>query len=152
LLLENTVDELAKAAGVSRANVIYTSGDIAYLLFPNTQTARDALTTGVSNINRALLDTFGTRLFIASGMCEVNGDTLSGKNGPEAYADLFRNVSSQISRSKLSHWSAEDIRRLNAMDGGETGQECIICGTAMDGTEDGVCPKCSRLQGSPRDS
>jgi len=142
LLMENTVDELVEAVGVSRANVLYTGGGHAYLLLPNTRAARDAVSKSIEAINAALRGVYGTKLFLALGMQETCAAVLMGKRAQEAYAAVFQSLSSQIARNKLSRWKAHDIQALNAADTAETGRECKICGSAMIANEDGICPVC----------
>ena len=151
LLMENTVDELVEAVGVSRANVLYTGGGHAYLLLPNTREARDAATQSIEAINVALRGMYGTKLFFALGMQGTSAAVLMGKRTPEAYAAVFRSLSSQIARNKLSRWRARDIQVLNAENTAETGRECKICGSAMDEIEDGICPACDAFPSISKD-
>jgi len=151
LLMENTVDELVEAVGVSRANVLYTGGGHAYLLFPNTRAARGVVAQSIEAINLALRGIYGTKLFFALGMQETSAAVLMGKRTPEAYAGVFRSLSSQIARNKLCRWRARDIQVLNAENAAETGRECKICGSTMDGSEDGICPACEAFPSVSKD-
>ena len=68
LLLENLVDEILSSCFLYRTNLLYTGGGHAYLLLPNTQTAKDSAAEAVNNINKKLLELFGSRLFVAYGL------------------------------------------------------------------------------------
>lgn len=142
LLMENTVDELLNAADVNRANVLYAGGGHAYLLFPNIPSIKAGIRQSIHSINCALRDVFGTRLYFAVGLREASAHVLMGKGGPEAYAEIFQGISSQISRMKLRRWRAADIRDLNHAHRGAS-RECSVCGDSAVADQGEDCRTCS---------
>ncbi len=130
LMMEHYVDDILRTCGLSRVNLIYSGGGHCYLLLPNTQKVKDALTAVNTRTNDALIDWFGTALFVAHGFARCSMNDLN--NSPAAntpYKNIFRNVSSAISRHKLTRYSAEQIRRLNHPQRGLNGRECTVCGS-----------------------
>lgn len=131
ILLENSVDEILSLCHLTRANLLYTGGGHAYMLLPNTEEALQNTKNAVRNINRKLMEHFGSALFIAYGQQECSANELTSNTGdPESYTNIFRSVSSQISSMKLRRYSPEDIRRLNNDRTDKEGRECAICGTS----------------------
>ncbi len=147
ILLENVADEILTRCKLTRANLLYTGGGHAYILLPNTGEARQAIENTIKTINRKLISSFGTRLFIAYGSeaCSAN-ELMSKTSDPESYINIFRSVSSQISAMKLRRYSAEDLRLLNSGRMDEEGRECTVCGVSSDliyRDETYMCRMCS---------
>lgn len=146
LMLENLVDEILQDCSLYRTNLIYTGGAHAYLLLPNTIEVRNKAAQAVQNTNTRLMELFGSRLFIAHGLQECSADELMNRTGdPEAYSDIFRSVSAQISERKLRRYSAADLRFLNQGSTDKDGRECRVCGVSADlvEREDGIlCVSC----------
>ncbi|MCD7858622.1 MAG: type III-A CRISPR-associated protein Cas10/Csm1 [Firmicutes bacterium] len=131
LLMEHYMDELLDACGVSRANLLYSGGGHCYLLLPNTETVKTALTDWNRRFNDWLAEQFGTRLFLAHGWAECTGDELlniPAEDSPQK--DMFHRVSSEVSRHKLHRFSANQLRRLNSGRADGTDRECKVCGQA----------------------
>ncbi len=146
LMMEHYVDDVLSACGLSRVNLIYSGGGHCYLLLPNTQAVADAVADINARTNNALIDWFGTSLFVAHGMaaCSMNDLTNTpAMNAP--YKEIFRRVSSSISRHKLSRYSAAQIRRLNRPQNGLDGRECTVCGSTNMLRND-RCPWCARFE------
>ncbi|MBQ4132888.1 MAG: type III-A CRISPR-associated protein Cas10/Csm1, partial [Desulfovibrionaceae bacterium] len=113
MLAEHIADELLEAAGLSRANLIYTGGGHAYLLLPNTAVARKALADKEKFINDWLLQEFKTGLYCAFAAVECSGNDLMNKpeeNKP--YPELYKKLGAQLSDCKLHRYSAADIMKL----------------------------------------
>lgn len=147
IFLENTIDEILSACGLTRANILYTGGGHAYALLPNTETCRSNVKNVIANINNRLMDVFGSNLFIAYGFqpCSAN-ELMSQTDDPESYSNIFRNLSAQISSMKLRRYSADDIRKLNSTSIDGEGRECSICGISeklLDNKDVGmICQNC----------
>lgn len=147
LMLENLVDEILNDCSLYRTNLIYTGGAHAYMLLPNTDEARSKAADAIRNTNARLMELFGSRLFVAHGLQECSAEELMNRTGdPEAYSDIFRSVSAQISERKLRRYGAADLRFLNQGNTDKEGRECRICGISADlvEREDGiVCASCA---------
>ena len=147
LLLENLADEILSVCSLYRTNLLYTGGGHAHILLPNTAEARENTIETIKNINRKLRETFGARLFIAYGMQECSANELMNKtDDPEAYSNIFRSMSAQISEHKLRRYTASEIRQLNNSYTDKEGRECKVCGISgnLEERTDGIlCNTCA---------
>lgn len=144
VLMEHFVDELLEAAGVSRANLIYTGGGHCYILLPNTSAARQKVRSYVKQIQDWLIENFGTGLYLAVGMYPCSGNELMNHPVEEnPYKQVFRGLSQAISRNKMQRYSKDQIQTLNRQHEKSGERECKICGTvdALDREED-LCRRC----------
>ena len=65
IVMEHYLDELLRACGMSRANLLYSGGGHCYLLLPNTARVRDVVERWNTKFNEWLFSQFGPRLFLA---------------------------------------------------------------------------------------
>lgn len=141
LLMEHYADELLLACGVSRTNLLYSGGGHCYILLPNTESVKAALSAWNQRFNAWLSGEFGVSLFLAHGWTECSGNDLTNTPAEDApYKAMFRRVSAAVSRHKMHRYSAGDLRRLNRPTPA-LGHECKVCGRADD-LIDGRCPWC----------
>ena len=141
LLMEHYLDELLAGCGVSRANLIYSGGGHCYILLPNTESVKAALSAWNQRFNAWLSGEFGVSLFLAHGWTECSGNDLTNTPAEDApYKAMFRRVSAAVSRHKMHRYSADDLRRLNRPTPA-SGRECKVCGRTDD-LIDGRCPWC----------
>ena len=143
IMMEHIVDELLTKLSLSRSNLIYTGGGHCYLLVPNTTHTKKILEENESELNRWLLDTFDTALYIAGGYAEASANAL--RNVPEgSYSELYLKISERISAKKAHRYSADIIRKLNSSSHrGE--RECKVCRRVSELKED-KCPICYNLE------
>ncbi len=152
LLMEHYMDELLAVCGVSRANLLYSGGGHCYLLLPNTEAVKAALTDWNRRFNDWLAEQFGTRLFLAHGWTDCTGDELLNVPTEEApQKAMFRRVSGQVSQHKLHRFSASQLRRLNSAQADGTDRECKVCGQARvafwnEKENDGRCYWCNLFE------
>ena len=73
LLMEHYADELLLACGVSRTNLLYSGGGHCYILLPNTESVKAALSAWNQRFNAWLSGEFGVSLFLAHGWTECSG-------------------------------------------------------------------------------
>lgn len=145
LFMEHVVDEILDGCGLSRANLIYSGGGHAYMLLPNTAAAKDFLRAAQKRVNRWLMDNFGAALYLAFAWRECSAHELQNVPAEKApYPQIFRDLSAELSRVKLSRYDAEALRALNSR-GYDAGRECRVCGTSDDLTNDGLCRWCRRF-------
>ena len=141
LLMEHYADELLLACGVSRTNLLYSGGGHCYILLPNTESVKAALSAWNQRFNAWLSGEFGVSLFLAHGWTECSGNDLTNTPAEDApYKAMFRRVSAAVSRHKMHRYSAGDLRRLNRPTPA-SGRECKLCGRTDD-LIDGRCPWC----------
>ena len=141
LLMEHYADELLLACGVSRTNLLYSGGGHCYILLPNTESVKAALSAWNQRFNAWLSGEFGVSLFLAHGWTECSGNDLTNTPAEDApYKAMFRRVSAAVSRHKMHRYSAADLRRLNRPTPA-SGRECKVCGRTDD-LIDGRCPWC----------
>ena len=144
ILLENAIDELLDQVGISRANLIYSGGGHAYLLFPNTENAKQALEQFQINMNDWFLERFQTELYIGCAYVPCSAKQL--QNEPRgSYKELFAEISRQISEKKMHRYDAKKIFALNHSGRQEHERECRICHRSEHLTEDNLCEICSGL-------
>ena len=141
LLMEHYADELLLACGVSRTNLLYSGGGHCYILLPNTESVKAALSAWSHLVPATLCGEFGVSLFLAHGWTECSGNDLTNTPAEDApYKAMFRRVSAAVSRHKMHRYSAGDLRRLNRPTPA-SGRECKVCGRTDD-LIDGRCPWC----------
>lgn len=147
LLMESLVDEILTVNTLYRTNLLYTGGGHAYLLLPNTDETKEKTIATIKNINTKLRETFGTKLFITYGLQECSANELMNKtDNPEAYSNIYRSMSMQISEQKLRRYSASEIRLLNQTSIDKEGRECRICGISnnlVERDDSYVCSICA---------
>lgn len=149
--MEHYADELLLACGVSRTNLLYSGGGHCYILLPNTESVKAALSAWNQRFNAWLSGEFGVSLFLAHGWTECSGNDLTNTPAEDApYKAMFRRVSAAVSRHKMHRYSADDLRRLNRPTPA-SGRECKVCGRTDD-LIDGRCPWCLFLRRFPKRS
>lgn len=146
LLMEHFVDELLLSCGLSRVNLIYSGGGHCYILLPNTKNTLEQIERVRERINDWLIDQFGIRLYMAHGSapCSMN-DLINVPDKSAPYKNIFRNVSSTISRNKLQRYTAAQIIRLNHMQQDQGSRECTVCGST-DLLREDRCAWCARFE------
>jgi len=153
IMMEHIIDGLLSLIGLSRANVIYTGGGHAYVLLPNTDSAKDAVNLLDKKVNEWLIDHFGITLYLAIGTKECSGkDLMNIPYDKEPYSKIFRELSFEISKKKLHRYNYDQLSKLNTKDKGDnTGRECRVCGSTdylveNHGDNSGVCRFCNWLE------
>lgn len=144
LLMEHYIDELLSACGVSRVNLLYAGGGHCYILLPNLPQVSLAITAWNTRFNDWLAGQFGISLFLADGWTGCSGNELMNipaENTP--YAAMFRRVSAAIARRKLSRYTPNQLRMLNAEQTDAQGRECLICGRSDHLAGGGRCFWCN---------
>ena len=130
IMMEHIIDGLLSLAGLSRANVIYSGGGHAYVLLPNTDSAKEAVNILEKKVNDWLVDHFGIALYLAIGTKECSGnDLMNIPYDKEPYSKIFRELSFEISKKKLHRYNYEQLLKLNTRDNADSGgRECRVCG------------------------
>lgn len=147
IFMEDVIDTLLEELNLTRINLLYAGGGHCYLLFPNTEKTLDCIDAHKNNVNKYLIDEYGTELYIAGGGSACAPETF--KDGGEKYGDLFRNVSQALSDNKLNRYSAEDLINLNFKETKNNERECNICHRTdrIYESEDGlICENCLDIQ------
>ena len=144
IMMEHIVDELLSRVALSRANLIYTGGGHCYILFPNTENVRKLVETYQKELNKWLMDTFGTALYVAGGYAPASANAL--RNVPEgSYEELYLTISRMISSKKSNRYTAEDIYRLNHRKKRDGERECKVC-RRLAQLEGDKCDLCNSLE------
>ena len=145
IVMEHIVDTLLERLSLSRANLLYSGGGHCYILLPNTLFVKEQLEEYIREINVWLRETYDVALYAAAGYAEASANNLC--NIPEkSYADLFRQVSNQISKQKASRYSATEIVALNYQRKQDYTKECRVCKSLGFVNADGLCPTCEALK------
>ena len=158
ILLENVVDEILDACGISRSALLYTGGGHFYLLLPNTDTVTETLYRARMEINAWLLRHFGTALYLALSWTPCAADEFRAQeDGIHGTQAVFRRVSELLAEEKLCRYSMEQLEALFTPTSAlnrlhDAARECAICRTSTteltpyrepDGVE--ACPMCNAL-------
>ncbi|TYQ18236.1 UNVERIFIED_CONTAM: CRISPR-associated protein Csm1 [Acetivibrio alkalicellulosi] len=153
IMLEHIMDMLLDKFELTRANLIYTGGGHAYALFPNTNEVKEELQKAMKQINKWFLRNLETSLFIAYAYEECSGNNLMNKpHDSTPYINIFRNLSSKISKMKMTRYDLEDINMLNKNINSYNGRECKVCSNINSivekdafSDEYNVCENCNML-------
>ena len=80
-------------------------------------------------------------------MQECSASELMNKtDDPEAYSNIYRSMSAQISEHKLRRYTASEIRQLNNNYTDKEGRECRVCGISgnlVERTDGILCSTCA---------
>lgn len=145
VMMEHIIDGLLEQLGLSRTNLLYCGGGHCYMLLPNTESVKIQIDSYLEDINQWFILNFGTALYIAGAYALCNSRTL--RNDPEgSYSNLFRQVSSQISKIKLNRYSAKQIRFLNQRVHKDYTRECCVCKRIGETDSEGVCRLCRKFE------
>ena len=130
--MENAVDEILDALGLSRANLIYCGGGRFYIIAANTAATKGIFDDTIEKLNKQLLNQFKTDLFIAGAYVTVSADELLGKK--TVRENMFQRVSYRLSLMKQHRYDNRVLADLfdehsdiNKMEEGY--RECAICHT-----------------------
>lgn len=145
MLFEFYIDLLLERLELCRVNVLYSGGGHAYFILPNTKETLSAASEMLSELNCGLMETFGSSLYAAAGyaVCSVD-DLCNVPNG--SYRRIFAEVSEMIGANKLSRYSADEIRRLNAPMQNDHSRECTICHRFAKKYDNDRCEICAALE------
>ncbi len=143
IFLEHCIDTLLEAAGLTRANLIYSGGGHCYLLLPNTEAVKAQIEKVCETVNRWLIEQFEASLHMAAAYVECSGHDLMNQPAERRpYANIFIRLSRKLSDKKMRRYSAEEIRLLNRPAVSAL-RECRICGkTATLSAEKDICEWC----------
>ena len=131
ILLENIVDEILSACGISRSALLYTGGGHFYLLLPNTEDVQNLLTRCHTEVNSWMLEHFGSSLYLAMAWTACTGEELAGQGTQEA----FRRVSEGLSAEKLCRYSEDQLAAMFVPESAwnktrDKDRECSVCHTS----------------------
>lgn len=131
ILLENIVDEILAACGISRSALLYTGGGHFYLLLPNTEDVQNILARCHTEVNNWMLEHFGSSLYLAMAWTACTGAELAGQGTQEA----FRRVSEGLSAEKLCRYSEEQLTAMFMPESDwnktrDKERECAVCRTS----------------------
>ena len=142
IMLEHIVDELLERVGLSRANLIYSGGGHAYLLFANTQKTLDAVIELKNELNQWFLKWFKTDLYMAVGTAKCSANDLMNDSAG-SYEEIFKEVGRSISESKANRYSVSEVMALNKRIAGQYERECKVCGELDFLNEESLCRMCA---------
>lgn len=131
ILLENIVDEILAACGISRSALLYTGGGHFYLLLPNTEDVQNILARCHTEVNNWMLEHFGSSLYLAMAWTACTGAELAGQGTQEA----FHRVSEGLSAEKLCRYSEEQLAAMFMPESDwnktrDKERECGVCRTS----------------------
>lgn len=133
IMLENIIDEILAANGLSRECLLYSGGGHFYMILPNTDDMRNFLEKFNEDINEWFLEHFGSRLYIAMGYTPCTpGEFMADEEVSEGAGGAYRRVSGIISDKKIRRYSIQQLAGLfnpksqyNTLKSGN--RECGIC-------------------------
>ena len=131
ILLENIVDEILSACGISRSALLYTGGGHFYLLLPNTEDVQNLLTRCHTEVNSWMLEHFGSSLYLAMAWSACTSNELAGQGTQE----VFHRVSEALSSEKLCRYSEEQLAAMFTPESDcnrtrDAARECAVCHTS----------------------
>ncbi|EAX48913.1 CRISPR-associated protein, Csm1 family [Thermosinus carboxydivorans Nor1] len=159
MLLETIADEILSAAGLSRANLLYTGGGHFRLLLPNTPAIITLLSNIKERVSDWLLEQFGTALYLEIVWQETAANDLMGSdaNGKSGTGAVFQALAAKMATAKLRRYNNKQLAKLfdphsplNAV--ADATRECGVCNTSnqklvpfKDKPDMYVCPRCHDL-------
>lgn len=150
IFMETIIDELIERLNLSRANIIYSGGGHCYLILPNTVETMHIISDFEAEVNKWLIDNFRTGLYVAGGFTQCSANSLRDK--PKgSYADIFAEMSREISKRKLTRYNIDDLITLNSSDKSDGLRECKVCRSLHNVNDSGRCDFCEQLIGFSKD-
>ena len=145
IMMEDIIEELLDKLGLSITNLIYSGGGHCYLILPNTDNTVRILKDFNREVNGWLLEKFNISLYVAHGYSVCSGNSLNNKPSG-SYSDIFRNVSSEISKQKANRYSAKEILAMNAVEKEDYSRECSVCKRLDKLNAENECSICSSIK------
>lgn len=151
LTMEHYIDELLSACGLNRVNLLYSGGGHCYVLLPNTQAVIREVDGWNRRFNDWLCSHFGIHLYLADGYVACTANDLTNTPADKSpYKEMFRRVSSAVSKKKLKRYTPEQILTLNHPHRSDGLRECQVCGTESrlrtDSDGRSLCSWCSLFE------
>ena len=129
LMLEHIADEILSELNLYRCNLLYTGGGHFYMLLPNTEKTKKILEIAQNKINEWFINEYGNGLYIAIASEEASSnDLLNTKR-------IFRNVSINLSKKKLSRYNKSQLKKLITPVKNVAAGECVICSSSSKKTD-----------------
>ncbi|MCX7971087.1 MAG: hypothetical protein N3A57_05950 [Negativicutes bacterium] len=147
-MVEHTVSEILGRLGLTRAQLIYSSGGHFYLLLPNTEAANSVVAEAKKKINRWFYDKFGLTLYMA-----IAGKECSALEMMKNASAVIDGLAVELAGQKAARY-ADDEEMLRQMfcpaAGKERLRECSVCGTSSSEIESRLelgecCDTCRKL-------
>ena len=142
LFAEHIIDEILSTLELSRINLLYSGGSHFYLLLPNTEKTKEILDIYKEKINNFILERMGTTIYFEMVYTETSAEELGNGLTKEIktenkVGELFRKMSSKVSKAKLSRYSLEQLKELFNENSSlnkiySYTKECTICKKAED--------------------
>lgn len=150
IVIEHCIDTLLERTGLTRANLIYSGGGHAYVILPNTDGIKEILVEYEKQINDWFMEYYRTDLYIASGYSECSANNFC--NEPSgSYKEIFAEVSKKISDKKMKRYSADVIKKLNAIEQKDGSRECKVCHRMDRLTKEDKCEICEGIENISKD-
>jgi CRISPR-associated protein Csm1 len=161
ILVENLIDEILEATGLSRVNLLYSGGGHFYLLMGNTTSNWKMLEQAKNKFNEALLKMTGIQLYLELGAIPCSPDDLANDmkdvvKVKNKTGELYDRVNRQLSVGKMRRYEEEQLKALFDPDSSlnkrlRDGRECCVCKTSSveltewDKGGGLVCPFCEAM-------
>lgn len=126
MLLEDIIDTLLERLNLFRSNLLYSGGGHCYLILPNTDFVKNTVKEFKEEVNKWLLNLFGSELYLAGGGEVSSAKTFNDSNSLE-YSQVFRDISNKISKNKLHRYNGNELKKLNFEEVPDGSRECKIC-------------------------
>lgn len=148
ILLEDIIDTLLDRLHLFRTNLLYSGGGHCYLILPNTDFVKDTVEKFKNEVNKWLLDIFGSELYLAGGGEVCSAKTFTDSNSSK-YSEVFRSVSNKISKNKLHRYGAFELKKLNFEEVVDGARECKVCRRVdrlIEGEKGLICSICDAIE------
>ncbi len=148
ILLEDIIDTLLDRLNLTRANLLYSGGGHCYLILPNTDFVKDTVRDFKNEVNKWLLDLFGSELYLAGGGEVCSAKTFTDSSSSR-YSEVFRSVSNKISKNKLHRYNASELKKLNFEEVVDGARECKVCRRVdrlIEGEKGLICSICEAIE------
>lgn len=153
MLLEDIIDTLLERLNLFRSNLLYSGGGHCYLILPNTDFVKNTVKEFKEEVNKWLLNLFGSELYLAGGGEVSSAKTFNDSNSLE-YSQVFRDISNKISKNKLHRYNGNELKKLNFEEVPDGSRECKICrrvDNLIEGEKGLICRICDEIENFSRD-
>lgn len=144
ILMEHMVDELLSVLNLSRANLIFSGGGRSTILIPNTREACEKIDELCEKWTDWFIDEYGITLYVGVESQACTAYELENHEEGQ-YAEIFKKLSSKISKGKGNRYTKKKILTLNSQRKEEHTRECKVCKSTALLDEEEHCPLCRKI-------
>ncbi|QQG66591.1 type III-A CRISPR-associated protein Cas10/Csm1 [Desulfobulbus oligotrophicus] len=145
-LSELLADRFIQTLGLTKANILYSSGGKFYLLLPNTEGVQTLLSDLQEEVNTELLKKFSGDLYVRFSRISLSGDDLTRQSG-RTLCQIWDELTRRLVAEDTQRYAATVSKDYAILFGTGSGdqQSCVVCHRSTTKDND-TCPTCRDMK------